>query len=154
MTTKIGSKASKANPALQPFGIIVGEWQITGSHPFFPGTTLHGRTSFDWLEGGAFMLMHSELDHPDFPAGVAIFGSDDAAKKFFMLYFDERGVSRKYDLAITSERLEWWRDGPGFSQRIIVSIEADGNKLVSVGEMSRDGAAWEKDLSLTYVRLK
>ena len=100
------------------------------------------------------MLMHSELDHPDFPAGVAIFGSDDAAKKFFMLYFDERGVSRKYDLAITSERLEWWRDGPGFSQRIIVSIEADGNKLVSVGEMSRDGAAWEKDLSLTYVRLK
>jgi len=154
MTTKIGSEASKANPALQPFGVLVGEWQTTGSHPYLPGTTLHGRTSFDWLEGGAFVIMHSELDHPDFPAGVAIFGSDDGAKRYFMLYFDERGVSRKYDVAITSERLEWWRDDPSFSQRFNISFEAEGDKLVSSGEMSRDGAAWEKDLSLMYARLK
>jgi hypothetical protein len=155
MTTKIVNEASIANPALQPFGVLVGEWQTSGSHPHLPGVTLHGRASCDWLENGAFVIMHSEIDHPDFPkGGVAIFGSDDAANKYFMLYFDKRGVSRKYDVAITSERLEWWRDDPSFSQRFIISIEEDGNKLVSVGEMSRDGAAWEKDLALTYARLK
>jgi hypothetical protein len=30
-------------------------------------------------------------------AATPIFGSDDATGEYFMLYFDERGVSRKYD---------------------------------------------------------
>jgi hypothetical protein len=38
--------------------------------------------------------MHSEIDEPEIPSGIAIIGSDDATDEFFMLYFDERGVSR------------------------------------------------------------
>lgn len=67
MATKIGSEAVKPNPALKPFEILVGEWQTTGSHPYFPGTTLRGRTSFEWLEGGAFLILRAEIDHPKFP---------------------------------------------------------------------------------------
>jgi hypothetical protein len=153
MATKIGSAALIPNPALDPFRVFVGEWKTTGSHPYLPGTTLHGRTSFDWLEGGAFLIMRSEVDDPNIPSGVAIFGSDDAAKKYSMLYVDERGVSRKYDVTMTGNQLTWWRDEPSFSQRFTLAIEDDGNKMVGKGEMSRDGAAWEKDLALTFVRL-
>ncbi len=110
--TKIGNEASIPNPALQLFKVLVGAWQTTGSHPYLPGITLHGRTSFDWIEGGAFLIMRSEVDEPDIPSGIAIFGSDDVVKKYFMLYFDERGVSRKYDAAITGNQLTWWRDDP------------------------------------------
>jgi hypothetical protein len=141
------------DPALEPFQVFVGQWQTTGSHPYLPGSILHGRTTFDWLAGGAFLIMHTEIDHPSFPDGVAIFGSDDVAKTYFQLTFDERGVSRKYDVTITGNQLKWWRDEPSFSQRATVTIEDNGNKMESQGEMSRDGAAWEKDLALTYVRV-
>jgi hypothetical protein len=153
MEEKIGSEALRPNPALEPLKVLVGQWQTTGSHPYLPGITLHGRTSFDWLEGGAFLIMHSEIDDPNFPSGVAIFGSDDVAKKYFMLFFDERGISRKYDVTITGDQLKWWRDEPSFSQRFTMVIE-DNNKMISKGEMSREGAAWEEDLALTYVRCR
>ena len=117
----------------------MGVWQTTGSHPYLPGTTLHGRTTFDWIEGGAFLLMRSEIDEPGIPSGVAIFGSDDVAQRYFMLYFDERGVSRKYNVTMAEKTLEWWRDEPSFSSVSPLAIEDDGNKMVGKGEMSRDG---------------
>lgn len=152
MASKTGSKALISNPALKPLEVLVGDWQTSGSHPYLPNTTLLGRVSFEWLEGGAFLIMRSEIDNPKFPDGVEIFGSDDAAKEFFMLHFDERGTSRKYNVSMTGKQLKWWRDEPSFSQRVTITIEDDGNKMVSKGEMSRDGAAWEDDLSLTYER--
>jgi len=150
MTDKIGSKAIEPNPALKPFEALIGEWQTTGSHPAFPDVTLRGRTSFEWIEGGAFLLMRSELDHPKFPDGIVIYGSDDAAQTYCMVYFDQRGVSRKYDVSITANQLSWWRDDPQLAQRY--HMEIGGDRLLSSGEMSRDGGEWEKDLSLTYTR--
>jgi hypothetical protein len=154
MTSPIGNEALIPNPALKPFEALVGDWQTTGTHPYVPGTTFHGRTSFAWHEGGAFLIMRSEIDEPEIPSGVAVFGSDDGARTYSMLYFDERGVSRKYDVTMTANRLTWRRDEAGFAQRSTIAIDDDGNTMVSKGEMSRDGAAWEDDLSLTYVRLR
>src|SRR5262245_36208060 len=106
MTANIGHEALMPNPALKPFAALVGEWQTTGSHPYVPGVTFHGRTSFAWHEGGAFLIMRSEIDEPDIPSGVAVFGSDDVAESYFMLYFDERGVSRKYNVTMTEHELK------------------------------------------------
>jgi len=150
VATKVGSKAIKPNPKLKPLEVLIGEWDTDGSHPYFPGKALHGRTVFEWIEGGAFLLLRSEIDNPKFPDGIEIFGSDDAAGTFYMLHFDERGVSRKYDVAIEGNQIKWWRDEPSFRQRYILKIEDD--KLVGLGEMSRNGSAWEPDLSLTYIR--
>src|SRR5687767_9297813 len=83
-------EASIPNPALEPFRVLVGNWETTGTHLLIPDTVLHGRTSFEWLEGGAFLVMRSEIDEPGVPSGIAIFGSDDASNEYFMLYFDER----------------------------------------------------------------
>ncbi len=150
MTKEIGAKAQIPNPALKLFEPLIGEWQTTGIHPYFPDTTLQGRAMFEWIEGGAFLRVRSQIDHPKFPDGIAIFGSDDDLRTYYQIYFDERGISRKYDVSVTSERLTWWRDDPHFSQRFTLDIGKD--KLVSVGEMLRDGGDWEKDLSLTYIR--
>jgi hypothetical protein len=152
MTSPIGSEALP-NPTLKPFEALVGEWLTTGTHPLLPGTTFHGRTSFAWHEGGAFLIMRSEIEEPEIPSGVAIFGSDDGAATHFMLYFDERGVSRKYDVTMTKNLLTWRRDDSEFSQLNTIEIANDGNTMVGRGEMSRNGAAWEDDLSLTYVRV-
>jgi hypothetical protein len=34
------------------------------------------------LDGGAFLIMHSEIDEPEVPSGIAIIGSDDATDEF------------------------------------------------------------------------
>ena len=146
------NEAAKPNPALKPLSILVGTWNTIGTHPLVPGTTFHGRTSFAWIEGGAFLIMRSEIDEPEIPSGIAIFGTDDATSECSMLYFDEREVSRKYEVNVRDNVLTWWRNAPGFSQRAVLTIAADGRTIVNRGELSRDGTTWEPDLELTYTR--
>lgn len=147
-------EASIPNPALKPFGVLVGEWSTVGTHPLVPGKTFHGRTAFEWIEGGAFLVMHSEIQERDIPNGLAIFGSDDSTGEYFMLYFDERGVSRKYDVSLSDNVWKWWRNAPGFSQRFTGRIADDHRTIEGTGELSKDGETWEGDLSLTYTRLQ
>ncbi len=154
MTPSSKHAASRPNPALKSFSVLIGEWTTIGTHGLVPGTTYHGRTSFAWLEGGAFLMMRSEIDEPDIPSGIAIFGSDDALGKYFMLYFDERGVSRRHDVRLQDNVLQWWRNAPGFSQRNTLTIVDDGATIIGKGELSKDGVSWEKDLDLTYTRVK
>jgi hypothetical protein len=142
------------NPALKLFGILVGEWKTVGTHGYLPDTVLHGRTTFEWFENGAFLIMRSEIEHPEFPAGITIVGSDNVAEEYFMLYFDERGVSRKYDVSFQDNVLKSWRNGTDFSQRNSLTITDDGLTIIGKGEMLKDGSIWEKDLDLTYTRIE
>ena len=153
MAELVTNEAAKPNPALRPLSVLVGTWNTIGTHPLVPGTTFHGRTSFAWIEGGAFLIMHSQIDEPEIPSGIAVFGSDDTTGECSMLYFDERGVSRRYEVSLQENVLKWWRNAPGFSQRLAAVIAADGRTIVSRGELSRDGASWEPDLELTYTRV-
>ena len=146
------NEAAKPNAALQPLNVLVGTWNTSGTHPLVPGVTFHGRTSFDWLEGGAFLIMHSEIDEPQIPSGIAIFGTDDTTGECSMLYFDERGVSRRYEVSIKDNVWKWWRNTPEFSQRFAGTIAADDRTIDGRGELSRDGTNWEGDLQLKYTR--
>ena len=145
-------EAAIPNPALKPLSVLVGRWNTVGTHPLVPGTTFHGQTSFQWLEGGAFLVMHSEIKEPGIPSGIAIFGSDDSSGAYLMLYFDERGVSRKYEVTLRDNVWKWWRDAPRFSQRFTAKIVDDGRTMIAEGQFSRNGSSWEKDLELTYTR--
>ena len=69
-----------------------------------------------------------------------------------MLYFDERDVSRRYEVRLREGVIEWSRNDPEFSQRFIATLSVDGRTIVAGGEMSREGGSWEPDLQLTYTR--
>ncbi|MFN8440545.1 MAG: hypothetical protein U0175_07250 [Caldilineaceae bacterium] len=153
MAHNFSQKASIPNPALEPFRVLIGVWNTTGTHGLLPDTILHGHASFEWIEGGAYLLAHSEIDDPRFPSGIAIFGSDDAEGTFYMLSFDERGISRKHEMTLRDNLWKWWRNAPGFSQRYQGTISDDGNTIIGKGELSKDGVTWEKDLDLTYKRV-
>jgi hypothetical protein len=147
------------NPRLQALAVLIGEWTTVGTHPYLPGKTLRGRATFTWLESGAFVLFHSHSDEPEIPDGVAILGTDDASPGTddaagTMLYHDVRGVSREYRWAISDNVWTWSRDDPGFSQRVVLTIAADGQSIEANGQLSRNGQPWEPDLQLTYSRVK
>jgi hypothetical protein len=71
-----------------------------------------------------------------------------------MLYFDERGISRRYETRLDGNEWRFWRDASDFSQRFVGTISADGRTIVSRGEYSRNGGPWESDLALTYHRVE
>lgn len=153
MITNTISGASKSNPRLQPLSVLIGDWKTVGNHPLLPNQTLYGHATFKWIEGGAFLMMYGVVNHEEFPAGIAIIGSDDASEEYSMIYFDEREVSRKYLVTFKNNVLTWWRNDPKFSQQFICEISNDGNTMVSKGKMSENGGAWKDDLALTYTRI-
>lgn len=154
MVSTRDNEAAKPNPLLQALSILVGTWTTVGTHALVPGRTFHGRTAFSWIEGGAFLAMRSQIDEPEIPSGIAIIGTDDAAGECCMLYFDERGVSRRYEMRLEANEWRWWRDAADFSQRFVGTISADGRTIVSRGEYSRNGGPRESDLALTYHRVE
>jgi hypothetical protein len=147
----IASGACMPNPALEPLAFLIGQWRTTGTHPGVPGETLVGRTSFAWHAGGAFVIMRNEVDHPDFPDGVAIIGSDGSLGTFAMTYFDERGISRLMEVAVGDRAVTWRHDDPTFTQTLAIRAEG-ADKLISAGRMSQNGGAWEDDLSQVFER--
>ncbi|MBO0933235.1 hypothetical protein [Fibrella aquatilis] len=147
-------KAQVQNPALDELGKLVGEWETVGTHPELPGKVFAGKASFQWIEGGAFLRWYSEVDEEGFPVGIAIFSSDDATGELFMLTFDERKVSRKYDVSVEDNVVRWWRNAPNLSQRYTWIIADDGNTIIEKGELSKEGTTWEEDLEQTFTRIR
>jgi hypothetical protein len=154
MVTRLAAEATIPNPRLAVFKPLVGTWTTEGSHSMMPGIRLHGRTSFEWHEGGAFLCVRSEIDEPRIPSALALIGSDDEAGALTMLYFDERTVSRRFDVTMDGPVLRWWRSAPGFSQRYVLTLATDGETLRGVSSLSRDDVSWEQDLELSYTRVK
>jgi hypothetical protein len=142
----------KANSALSPLQRALGTWIVTGSHPALPGRLLHGRVTFELIEGGAFVRMHSKMEDAEIPEGVALFGTDSDDGTCTMLYFDERSVARRYDVTFGADGVTWSRDAPQFAQRFRVSIASDGRTMEGNGTMKKEASEWESDLQLSYVR--
>jgi hypothetical protein len=153
MTPTLAHEASIPNPALAAFTPFIGTWTTEGRHPMIEGT-LHGRTIFEWHEGGAYLCIRSEIDEPKIPSAISYVGSDDQEGTYLMIYFDERGVSRHYEVSMDAGVMHWWRDAPGFRQRYTLTMSADGDTLHGRGELARDEDAWGPDLELTYTRVK
>ena len=72
----------ETNSALKALDVIVGEWEIEVSVPFGQPDIVHGHASFNLLEGGVFLFMHSDLERTDFPSVIAVIGRDGSAETY------------------------------------------------------------------------
>src|SRR5215213_1482660 len=141
------------NLALAPLEILVGTWRAEAVFPNDPPGTVHGRVSFEWLNGGTLLVMRSEVAEAGPPSSYSVFGRDDASEGrsgYSMLYADERGVSRIYEMEFGDGAWTLQRDNPGFSQRFTGTLDAAGTTITARWEKSTDGTHWEHDFDLTY----
>lgn len=142
-------KASQLNPIFEYLAPLVGEWETEGRHPLF-ASMVPGHASFEWLEGEALLRWHSAFEQPGPPRGFSVIGQDDTLGTCQILYSDERGVSRIYEMSLEDGLWRFWRNAPGFPQRFTGVFSEDGNTITSHGEFSRDGSTWEPDLDVIY----
>lgn len=137
--------------SLRQFERLIGEWNMLGTHPAFP-STVSGHSSFEWLREGALLVWHFDWERGGPPCAFSVIGHDDSVEACSMLYTDERGVARIYQMSLEGGVWKMWRDSPGFSQRITGTFNEDENTITCRGELSRDGSNWEQDLGVTYTR--
>jgi hypothetical protein len=137
---------------LQALNVLVGEWATEATHPEYPGTVVHGRAVFEWLEGEQFLIQRSQADHPDFPDAITIIG--EPTEGLSMHYFDSRGVYRVYEMSFGDGVWRFWRDAPGFSQRFTGTFGDAGDTISGRSQLSRDGSTWADDLEITYRRIR
>lgn len=124
-----------------------------GTHPGLPAA-VQGRSSFEWLVDGALLVWRFNWEPAGPPNAISVIGRDDAAEACSMLYSDERGVARIYQMTLEGGVWKMWRESPGFSQRMTGRFSQDGDTITVRGELSRDGTHWERDLDVTYTRRK
>lgn len=77
---------------------FVGAWNLEAIFP--QGSPIEGshgaRASFEWTLGGAFLVEHSEVDHPDAPDGFKVVAP--SGDGYTQHHFDSRGVARIYHM--------------------------------------------------------
>ena len=131
-----------------------GEWEMQLSNASFlpdPSATIKGNVSFDWLEGGAFLIMRMG-DPSSSPGAIWLINRDESSSDYKVFYYDDRKVSRIYDMSFSDNVWKLWRHSPNFSQHFEGQISNDGNKIMAKWEKSSDGQKWEHDFDVMYTR--
>ena len=135
--------------ALQPFDALIGTWATEATHPLVDAV-VPGTVTFEWLEGGHFIVQRSHNDHELFPDAICVIGAPEAGEGLVMEYFDSRGVRRTYGISLDDGVLRMWRDAPRFDQRFTATLGHDSFEgLAQVAETPGD---WHDDLKVTYRR--
>lgn len=146
-----------ANPALEILQPLVGGWTMRiawseKTHALVGGPqTVETPSRFEWVLGGAFLLQTAGGGGA--PTSHWMIGRDDTSGAFSALYADSRGVSRLYEMSFADGLWKIWRSAPGFHQRFEGRISGDEKTIAAKWEKSEDGASWETDFDLAFVRM-
>src|SRR4051794_28236595 len=137
------------DPALDGFDALIGTWATDATHPQFD-SVVTGRVTFEWLEGGHFLVQRSHNDHELFPDAISVIGAPEEGDGLVMEYFDSRGVRRTYRVSFEDGVWRMWRDQPGFDQRF--SATPAGDEFQGLSELAEAPGEWQDDMKATYRR--
>jgi hypothetical protein len=137
------------DPALEPFDALIGTWGTDATHPLVDAV-VPGSVTFEWLEGGRFLIQRSRNDHESFPDAISVIGAPEAGDGLVMEYFDSRGVRRTYGVSLDDGVLRIWRDAPGFDQRFSATLGQDD--FEGQWQLAEAPGDWRDDLKVIYRR--
>jgi hypothetical protein len=142
---------TERNPDLEPFDALVGTWATEATHPQFDGVVA-GSATFEWFEGGHYLVLRSHNEHELFPDAICVIGAPETGDGLVMEYFDSRGIRRTFGIAIEDGVLRMWRDAPGFDQRFSATLAPD--TFEGLWRLAETPGDWKDDLRVTYRRLR
>lgn len=129
--------------------MLIGTWATEATHPLVDAV-VPGTVTFEWLEGGHFLLQRSRHDHELFPNAITVIGVPVAGDGVVSEYFDSRGVRRTYGVSIKDGVLRYWGTFPEFAQRFSTTLGR--NSFQGVWQIARTPGDWQDDLKVTYRR--
>jgi len=145
------------NQALKDLSLLVGKWKMALSNASFlndPSAVIEGQASFQWVEGGACLVMRQGKKPGDPFYASWLISRDEKVDNYSISYFDSRGVSRIYEMSFKGNLWKIWRNSPGFSKRFEGKISDSGKSIIAHWEKSIDGRDWERDFDMKYTKIK
>jgi hypothetical protein len=146
---------------MKQFEPLIGAWHGEGEVPAEPPMRVSVDTKVKPL--GRFIVLDSVGEPAEMPDCVSIVGGATDGDPQPMHYFDSRGVERLFLTTVEGSTWRIWRapgedwngpHGPGFNQRFIGEISADGTTIAGRWErgIGDAGDEWELDFPIIYVR--
>ena len=129
--------------------MLIGTWDTEATHPLVDAV-VPGTVTFEWLEGGHFLLQRSGNDHESFPDAISVIGVPETGEGLVMEYFDSRGVRRTYGVSFDDGVLRFWGEFTEFAQRF--SATPRRASFEGRWQLARDPGDWQDDLKVTYRR--
>ena len=136
---------TERDPAVEPFDALIGTWATAATHPIMDAV-VPGSATFEWLEGGHFVVLRSHNEHELFPDAISVIGAPEVGDGLVMEYFDSRGVRRTYGVSFDDGVLRMWRDAPGFDQRFAATVAPD--VFEGVWQVAETPGDWRDDLKV------
>jgi hypothetical protein len=137
------------DPALEPFDALIGTWATEAKHRLVD-EVVRGSVTYEWLDGGQFLVQRSHNEHELFPDAICVIGAPENGEGLVMEYFDSRGVRRTYGISLDDGVLRLWRDRPGFDQRFTARLAPD--VFEGMHQLAETPGDWQDDMTVTYRR--
>jgi hypothetical protein len=138
--------------ALDRLERLIGAWDLTMTNAFFLDSLemeVAGDASFEWLDD-VLVVFRFEFREP--PPAVGVIGHSDPREQFYMLYHDDRGVARVFEMEFSDSGWSLLREDPDFYQRFTGEFQGD-DRIHGAWEASEDeGRTWRKDFDLIFER--
>ncbi|MCC6191633.1 MAG: hypothetical protein IT318_21610 [Anaerolineales bacterium] len=131
MTQSENVQAPLEQPAdyagLRSLNKLVGAWKISGPE-------IDGQVTYEWLEGGYFLVQHFDFVHGGHPVrGLELigyrrgFGDEAPAADITSQIFDNNGNTFEYTYEVDDETLTIWGGAKGSPAYYRGEWSADGN---------------------------
>ncbi len=146
-------------PEFEP---LIGAWHGVGTVPMEPPLDVSVDARIERL--GRFIVFRTFGEPAEMmPDSISIVGGAPDGEPQPMHYYDSRGVERLFLMTVQGSTWTMWRapgedwngpDGPGFDQRFVGEISADGRTITGRWErrMGDAGDEWELDFPVDYAR--
>lgn len=117
MNTQTEYQTAEQSPALKKLDRLVGTWEISGD--------AHGQVSYEWMEGGFFLMQRFDLDHDgNRIKGVEIIGHErpfgaEPGEDIKARVYDTLGNTLDYVYELEGDTLTIWggeRGSPAYYQ--------------------------------------
>lgn len=113
--------------ALKSLDRLVGTWKVSGE--------AQGQVTYEWLEGGFFLMQRVELEHGQKNKGIEIighergFGATEPSKDIKSRYYGAAGETFDYVYELEGDTLTIWGGEKGSPAYYKGTFGADGNTL-------------------------
>ncbi len=88
------------------------------------------------------------------PWAIWLISRDESRPAYQAFYYDDRKISRVYEMSFENGLWKMWRESPGFSQRYEGKVSDDRNMIMAQWEKSTDGLHWEHDFDVRCTRVR
>jgi hypothetical protein len=142
-TRTYGRQPQGPNPALRSLDRLVGTWEKSD-----PDGTIDGRATFEWMEGGFFLLQHIDFTETK---GIEVIGYDEESGSIRSHYFGNGGGILEYTYELEGDTLTVSIDMPRAKGRFVGTFSEVGNSCTGRWEWTQDREEMAYDAILTKV---